>query len=96
MAAMGMYQVEPEGGKYIFGSPLFEEVTISPEGGKPFTIKAIGNSPENIYIQSATLNGKPYEKSYIMFDDIASGGELIFQMGDTPSDTFGVAAESRP
>ena len=96
MAAMGMYQVEPEGGKYIFGSPLFEEVTISPEGGKQFTIKAIGNSPENIYIQSATLNGKPYEKSYIMFDDIASGGELIFQMGDTPSDTFGVAAESRP
>lgn len=96
MAAMGMYQVEPEGGKYVLGSPLFEEITINPRRGKPFTIKAEGNSPENIYIQSATLNGKPYTKSYLMYGDIAAGGELVLVMGDKPSETFGVAPADRP
>lgn len=96
MAATGLYQVEPEGGKYIIGSPLFEEITIAPRGGKPFTIKAEGNSPENIYVQEATFNGKPYDKSYLMYDDIAAGGELVLKMGATPSDTFGVAHQARP
>lgn len=96
MSSMGLYQVEPEGGKYIIGSPIFDEVTISPRGGRPFTIKAENNSKTNMYVQSATLDGKPYTKSYIMYDDIARGGELVLTMGAAPSETFGVNPADRP
>ena len=49
-------------------------------------IEAHNNSPENIYIQQATLNGKPYDKCYLMHDDLMKGGTLVLQMGAEPSD----------
>jgi putative alpha-1,2-mannosidase len=62
---------------------------------KVFTIKALDVSDENIYIQSARLNGKPYTRSYIMYDDIVRGGILEFQMGPQPS-SFGTNKKDRP
>ena len=85
LSAMGFYQAEPAGGRYWFGSPIIDEAVINVGGGKTFTVKALGNSPENIYIQSITLNGKPYQKAYIDFRDITAGGELVFSMGRTQS-----------
>ena len=96
LSSLGLYQVEPAGGRYVFGSPLFDSATLDVGNGKAFTIKTVNNSPTNIYIQSAMLNGKPYDKSFIMFDDIKAGGTLEFTMGDQPSATFGVAPEVRP
>ncbi len=58
LSAMGFYPVTPGDPIYAIGSPLFEEITINLENGNNFTIKANNNSPENIYIQSATLNGE--------------------------------------
>jgi putative alpha-1,2-mannosidase len=84
LSAMGLYQVEPAGGKYIIGSPLFNETSINVGDGKTFTIKAVNNSAENIYIQSVTLNGEPYSLPYIDYQDIMRGGVLEFQMGSTP------------
>ena len=95
LSAMGIYQVEPAGGKYVFGSPLFPEVTMKVGNGKTFTIKAHDVSNENIYIQNARLNGKPYSRSYIMYDDIVRGGTLEFQMGPQPS-SFGTNKKDRP
>ena len=95
LSAMGLYQVEPAGGKYVFGSPLFPEVTMKVGNDKVFTIKALDVSDENIYIQSARLNGKPYTRSYIMYDDIVRGGTLEFQMGPQPSN-FGTNKKDRP
>ena len=95
LSAMGIYQVEPAGGKYVFGSPLFSEVTMQVGNNKTFTIKAHDVSDENIYIQSARLNGRPYTHSYIMYDDIVRGGTLEFQMGPQPSD-FGTKTKDRP
>ncbi|MBP5426109.1 MAG: GH92 family glycosyl hydrolase [Prevotella sp.] len=95
LSAMGIYQVEPAGGKYVFGSPLFPEVTMNVGNGKTFTIKAHDVSNENIYIQSVRLNGKPYTRSYIMYDDIVCGGTLEFQMGPQPS-SFGTNKKDRP
>ena len=95
LSAMGLYQVEPAGGKYIFGTPLFPEVTMQVGNGKTFTIKAKDVSDENIYIQSARLNGRPYTKSYILYDDIVRGGTLEFIMGPQPSD-FGTKQKDRP
>ena len=95
LSAMGLYQVEPAGGKYIIGSPLFDEVTFSVGENRTFTIRALDNSIDNIYVQNARLNGKPYTKSYIMFDDLRRGGTLELQMGPHPSD-FGTKKKDRP
>ena len=95
LSAMGLYQVEPAGGKYVFGSPLFPEVTMKVGGGRTFTIRALDVSQENIYIQSVRLNGRPYTRSYIMYSDIVRGGTLEFQMGPQPS-RFGTNKKDRP
>ena len=80
LSALGFYQVEPAGGKYIFGSPIADKAVIKLQDGKTFTIVAVNNSPENKYIQSITLNGKPYGNYYIDFKDIAAGGTLELKM----------------
>lgn len=80
LSSMGFYQVEPASGRYWFGSPIFDEAVIEVPAGK-FTIKTKNNSKENKYIRNVTLNGKPYDKNYIMHDDIMRGGELVFEMG---------------
>ena len=96
MSALGLYQVNPSNGIFVFGSPLFTRSTIHLPGDKTFTIEAENNSEENIYIQSAGLNGKAYTKSYIHYQDIMNGGVLKFVMGKTPNYTFGAAGEDRP
>ena len=96
MSALGFYQVNPSNGVFVFGSPLFPKATVRLENGKTFEVVAEGNSKENIYIQSATLNGQPYDKSYILYEDIMKGGTLTFVMGNTPNKAFGAAPESRP
>ena len=95
LSAMGLYQVEPAGGKYIIGSPIVDKATMNVGDGKTFTIVCPDNSKENIYVQSAKLNGKPYTKSYIMYDDIMRGGTLELQMGNKPS-KWGTKVSDRP
>lgn len=94
-STLGLYQVEPAGGKYVFGSPLFDEATVQLPEGKTFTVKALDNSPENVYVQSVRWNGKPYTKSYLYYKDIMGGGTLEFTMGPNPS-KFGTAKKDRP
>ncbi|MBQ8839525.1 MAG: GH92 family glycosyl hydrolase [Bacteroidales bacterium] len=80
LSSMGLYQVNPFDGRYWFGSPLFNAVTINLPEGKAFTIRAVDNSSDNRYIEKAFLDGKPYEKNYIDYSDIIKGGELVFYM----------------
>ena len=95
LSSLGFYQVEPAGGRYVFGSPLFDEATMNVGKGKTFRIIAHNNSKENMYIQSVKLNGMPYTRSYIDFKDIVRGGKLEFMMGSKPS-KFGVKPADRP
>ncbi|KGI61242.1 putative alpha-1,2-mannosidase [Prevotella sp. DNF00663] len=95
ISSMGLYQVDPSGGKYVFGSPIWNEATLNVGSGKTFRITTVNNSKENIYIQSVKLNGKKYTKSYINYTDIVKGGTLEFTMGNKPS-TFGTAKKDRP
>lgn len=95
ISSMGLYQVDPTGGIYVFGTPLYDSATIQLPDNREFKIVARDNSPENIYIQKVQLNGKPYEKSYIDYNTIMEGGELTFFMGDKPS-AFGVSPDARP
>lgn len=94
LAAMGLHPVCPGEERIEITSPVFESVTISldkeyAQGGK-FVVRVLDNSPENVYIQSAKLNGEPYNKCYINFSDIAAGGELELQMGAEPNPEWGV------
>ena len=84
LSSLGFYQVEPASGRYWFGSPLFDKAEVAVEGGT-FTLVAENNSAENRYIQSVTLNGKPYTKGYIEHSDIAAGGKLVLKMGAEPA-----------
>jgi predicted alpha-1,2-mannosidase len=96
LSSMGLYQVNPMNGVFVFGSPLFDKVTIPLPGAKQFNIEASNNSDRNIYIQKVELNGKPYTKSYILYKDIMEGGTLKFYMGDKPEYNFGKKPEDRP
>ena len=95
-SAMGMYPVNPANGVYVFGSPLLDKAEMSISADKKFTVIAENNNKKNIYIQSVTLNGEPYSKSFITHKQIMEGGELVFKMGDKPNKDFGKAASSRP
>lgn len=81
LSSMGMYQPEPAGGRYYFGSPIVDEAVLNVGNGKEFTIVAQNNSKENKYIQSVKLNGEAYTLPYITFEDIQKGGKLEFVMG---------------
>ena len=96
MSALGFYQVNPSNGVFVFGSPLFDKASVHLPEGKTFEVVAQNNSKENVYIQSVLLNGKPYNNSYILYDDIVKGGNLTFVMGSTPNKEFGAAPENRP
>lgn len=92
-AAMGFYPVCPGTPYYLIASPSFPSLTLCPEGGKPFTIKAEGASDENIYIQRAMLNGKPYTRNYLTHEDLTKGGVLELVMGATPNKEWGAGPE---
>jgi hypothetical protein len=96
LSSMGFYSVTPGLDYYVIGTPHFDEATISLENGNTFTIKANNLSDENIYIQSATLNGVAYIKSFLKHAAIMSGGELVFEMGDQPNKEFGVGEGNVP
>lgn len=96
LSSMGLYQVNPSDGIFVFGSPCFKKVEMKVRGGKTFTVEAPNNNKENIYIQKVYLNGKPYNKSYITYDDIINGSTLKFVMGKKPNKNFGKAPANRP
>ena len=80
--SIGRYPVNPVDGTFVFGSPLLDRVTMNLNNGKKFEIIAHNNSQRNIYIKSIKLNGKPYDKFYITYEDIMNGGVLEFEMVD--------------
>jgi predicted alpha-1,2-mannosidase len=95
-SAMGFYPVCPGSGQYVIGGPLFEKAVVTLENGKTFTIEANGNSKDNLYIQSAKLNGRTTQKTYLEHDQILKGGTLEFKMGPEPNVNWGVGADSVP
>lgn len=95
LSSVGLYQVDPVGGRFVIGSPLFDKATVNVGGGKTFTVVAKNNSDKNIYVQSASLNGKTLKNSYVDFNDIRHGGTLELVMGPKPS-KWASAAACRP
>lgn len=82
-SAMGFYPVCPGTDQYVFGAPLFKKITLELEGGKKFTINAPGNSAQNRYVSSQSLNNKAYTKTWLSYADIIKGGTLTVNMSST-------------
>lgn len=80
LSAMGFYPVNPVSGQYEIGSPLFNQVKISLPEGKVFTLTAKNLSDENIYVKSVTIDGKPWNKSYITHQQIIDGANVELEM----------------
>ena len=95
LSSVGLYQVDPVGGRFVIGSPLFDKATVNVGAGKTFTVVAKNNCDRNIYVQSARLNGKALKNSYVDFNDIRHGGTLELVMGPKPS-KWGAAPACRP
>jgi predicted alpha-1,2-mannosidase len=96
LSAAGFYPVTPGSTTYVIGTPLFPRTTFNLENGRKFVVSATGVSPRNSYVQSARLNGKAYNKSYIDHRDIMNGGVLTFTMGPKPNMKWGVGPGNEP
>ena len=95
-SALGFYPVTPGTDEYVFGSPLFDKVTLTFENGKKMVIKAQNNSMENVYVQSIILNGKVVDKNFIKQSDLTNGGDLVFRMGPEPEKNRGTKEKDYP
>jgi len=95
-SALGFYPVTPATTQYVFGSPLFDKVTMTLQNGNTFTLEAKNNSDQNKYIQSASLGNQPFEKTWIDHNTIQQGGKLTFDMVSMPNKKWGEKAAARP
>ena len=83
-SALGFYPVNPVSGEYVLGSPEVSSAKIHLENGKTFSVQALNQSKENVYVQSVSLNGQPLQQFFIRHSDILAGGSLVFEMGAQP------------
>jgi predicted alpha-1,2-mannosidase len=95
-SALGFYPVTPGTDQYVFGSPLFNKVTLNFENGKKLVIDAQGNSKENVYVKSIRLNKKELKRNYILYSELLKGGSLQFLMQSTPNEKRGISEEAYP
>lgn len=94
--ALGFYPVNAASGIYEIGTPMFKTASIDVGDGKSFEIQANHVSRQNIFIQSATLNGETFDRSYLTHDEIMKGGKLVFEMGELPNKNWAATTESTP
>nr|WP_274611254.1 glycoside hydrolase family 92 protein [Sphingomonas sp. JUb134] len=95
-SALGFYPVTPAVGEYAIGSPLFRTVRLTMPNGKVLTIEAVNNSAENVYIQSATFNGKPHDKAWLSREALQQGGTLRFVLGAKPNKAWASGKAAAP
>lgn len=95
-SAMGFYPVCPGSDQYVLGAPYLPRIRLRLENGNVLEIKAPGVSDENCYVQSLTIDGRPYGKMYITHDDLMKGGVLEFRMGPKPARRRGTRADDKP
>jgi len=95
-SSLGFYPVTPGTTQYVIGSPLFDKVTMTLEDGKSFVIKANDNEKQNHYIDSAVLNGKSLDKTWLDHHTIQAGGKLEFSMTAAPNKTWATSSDARP
>ncbi len=96
MSALGLYPVDPAGGLYVIGSPLFSKVTLDLGDGRRLVVRAENASAENAYVQSATLGGRPLRRAWVRHEELIAAGEIAFVMGPQPNREWGASEADRP
>ncbi len=96
LSSMGFYPVNPAGGVYVIGSPLFDRVSFNPGSGRTFEIIVHNNSDKNVYIQSVKLNKETLKRSFIYHEEILEGGMLEITMGDQPNKELWRSPDASP
>ncbi|UIJ44369.1 GH92 family glycosyl hydrolase [Sphingomonas cannabina] len=96
LSAMGFYTVDPSSQYYVLGSPIFDTVKLRLGNGRTLEIVARNNSAANMYVQSATLNGRRWTKPWFSHDDIKDGAKLVLEMGPKPNPAWGSAPTDAP
>ncbi|SFJ08553.1 alpha-1,2-mannosidase, putative [Sphingomonas sp. NFR04] len=96
MSALGFYPVDPSSDVYVLGSPIFDQSTLKMGNGKVLEIVARNNSAANRYIQSATLNGRPWTRPWFRHADVANGARLVLTMGPKPNPAWGSSPADAP
>lgn len=95
-AAVGLYPIIPGVGGFSVNSPLFPEIEIRQKGGRVLLIKGRGANAKSPYVQSLSLNGRPYERTWITYESIARGGTLDFTLGPEPNKRWATATAAAP
>jgi predicted alpha-1,2-mannosidase len=95
-SAIGFYPVTPGTDQYVFGSPLFNKVTLDFSKWHKLVIEAPENSKDNIYVKSIKLNGMKIDKNYITHSDLQNGGKLVFRMVSKPDSARGTKPAAYP
>lgn len=95
-SSIGFYPVCPGSNEYIIGSLCIPKVSMKLTNGNVLTTRCENYGKENIYIQSVSLNGVNLYRSWLSYDEIKDGGELLFVMGNQPNKDWGAMEESRP
>src|SRR3569833_655040 len=89
-SAIGFYPVCPAVNQYVLGAPLFKKLTINLENGKKVVINAPNNSDSNLYINSMSVNGKPYDLNWLSHTALIQGAVINYNMSATPNKQRGV------
>lgn len=95
-SSIGFYPVTPGIDQYVFGGPLFDKVSLQLENGNTFEITANNNDENNMYVQKTLLNGTPHEKTWLSYEAVQQGGELIFEMADKPNFNWATDSKAYP
>jgi predicted alpha-1,2-mannosidase len=96
MSAMGFYAVDPISGSYVFGTPLFDEVSIDMGHGRSFVLEVRRSAATDKYIENITLNGASYNRVWFRHEDLTAGGKFVLKMSDKPNLALGSAADIAP
>ena len=96
LSSIGFYAVDPVSTHYVFGTPLFDRVTLSLADGKKLVFEAERATPESIYIRTVEFDGKDHPRSWFSHADVAQGGHFVFHLGTQPDPRFGKDQASRP
>jgi putative alpha-1,2-mannosidase len=95
-AAIGLYPIIPGVGGFSINSPLFPEVTIRLKDGKQLKIVGQGASASAPYVQTLSLNGKPYNSTWLPYETIAGGASMSFRLGSTPNTRWATQPSAAP
>ena len=95
-SALGFYPVAPGSDEYVLGSPLFDKATLHLQNGERFTIEGRNNNKNNVYVDSAKLNGKAFNKTFLSHQQILQGGELSFDMTNQPNKVWATSKDAVP